>query len=130
MFHELQILSWAIILGLVQLFAAAHLSTKQRGIKWNMSARDQQPQELTGAAGRLDRAFKNFLETFVFFAAAILIVEARRKNSDISLYGAAIYFFARLVYVPLYAAGIPKMRSIVWFISIIGLFMVLSQALV
>lgn len=129
MFHELQILAWASVLGLVQLCVAAHYSTKQRGLDWNISARDGKASELTGVAARLDRAFKNFMETFVFFAAAVLIVEARRKNSDISLYGSAIYLIARTIYVFIYAAGIKVVRSVVWFIALIGLLMVLSQAL-
>jgi len=130
MFHELQILAWATLLGILQLFVAAQACTKQRGIKWNISARDGRAPELTGVAGRLDRAFKNYLETFAFFAVAVLIVEARRKNTDISLYGAMIYLIARTVYVGVYAAGIVMVRSVVWFVSIVGLLMVLSQALI
>lgn len=129
MFHELQILAWACVLGIAQLLLAAHFSTKQRGINWNISARDGKAPELTGVAARFDRAFKNFLETFVFFVAAVLVVEARRKNSDISLYGSAIYLIARTIYVFIYAAGIKFLRTLIWFVSLIGLFMVLSQAL-
>ncbi len=129
MFNELQLLAWACLLGIAQLFFAAHFSTKQRGMDWNISARDTKAPELTGIAGRLDRAFKNYLETFVFFAVAVLVVEARRKNSDISLYGSILYLIARTLYVFIYAAGIKFVRTLVWFASLIGLFMVLSQAL-
>ena len=129
MLSELQILAWACLLGITQLLLAAQFSTKQRGMDWNISSRDTKAPELTGVAGRLDRAFKNFLETFVFFVAAVLIVEARHTNSDISLYGSIIYLGARTIYVFIYAAGIKFVRTLVWFVSLIGLFMVLSQAL-
>ena len=41
---ELQMLSWAIVLGLVQLMLGAALSTQQRGLAWNASARDGEPK--------------------------------------------------------------------------------------
>ena len=56
MFNELQILAWACLLGIAQLLLAAQFSTKQRGMEWNISARDTKAPELTGIAGRLDRA--------------------------------------------------------------------------
>ena len=43
--------------------------------------------------------------------------------------GAQLYFWSRVVYVPLYAAGIPYLRSVVWAVSIVGLLMVLSRLL-
>jgi len=37
-----------------------------------------------------------------------------------------LYFWARVAYVPLYAAGVPYLRTLVWTISLIGLVMVLA----
>jgi uncharacterized MAPEG superfamily protein len=123
---ELKMLLYSAILGIVQLLAAAHFSTLQRGVKWNLSPRDQKTPELTGVAGRLDRAFKNFMETFPFFIAAILMVQITQMQSTSSMIGAHLYFWARLVYVPLYAAGIPGVRTLIWLISFVGLIMVLA----
>ena len=39
--------------------------------------------------------------------------------------GAQLYFWARVAYVPLYAAGIPYLRSLVWAVSVAGILMVL-----
>ena len=63
---ELRMLLWSIVLGLAQIALAATLSTSQRGLGWNAGPRDDAPLSLTGAAGRLDRAARNFLETFPF----------------------------------------------------------------
>jgi uncharacterized MAPEG superfamily protein len=79
--------------------------------------------------GRFKRAFQNFRETFVYFAVAVLIVVALNKTNATTALGAEIYFWARLVYVPIYAAGIALARTIVWTVSIIGLVMVLLGAL-
>lgn len=51
---------------------------------------------MAGAAARVDRALKNFLETFPFFAAAVLAgALTQRANADAAL-GAQLYFRARL----------------------------------
>src|SRR4051812_23597740 len=117
---EVTMLAFACLLGLVQLLAAAHMSTSQRGFKWNLSARDEKRADLTGVAGRLDRAFKNFMETFVFFAAAVLMVTEMKTGNATTALGAQIYLVGRVVYVPVYAIGTPVLRTIVWFASTVG----------
>ena len=122
---EITLLAWATALGIVQLLLAASASTAQRGGKWNVSARDGTPPPLTGVAARLDRAFRNFLDSFAFFAAAVLAVVVSGQADAHSALGAQLYFWARLVYVPLYAAGVPVVRSLVWTVSLVGIVLVL-----
>jgi uncharacterized MAPEG superfamily protein len=89
---ESQMLGWlgvAIILGIVQLLAATMASTQQRGFKWNLSSRDVVVPPITGKTARLDRAFKNFLETFPFFVASVLI--AITVPADIGVTGCMMY---------------------------------------
>ncbi|HBK47569.1 MAG TPA: hypothetical protein DDZ67_14275 [Xanthomonadaceae bacterium] len=118
---EIRMLAWAVLLGVAQLLLAAAGMTRQRGGKWNASARDGQPAPLTGVPARLERAFHNFLETFAFFAAAVLaVVLAQRQDAQTAL-AVQLYFWARVVYVPLYAAGIPYVRSLVWGVSMLGI---------
>lgn len=120
---EIQMLAWSIALGLVHLLIGAALMTRQRGLKWNASARDGEPRPLTGVAARVDRALRNFLETFGFFAAAVLaVVLTGRADADTAL-GAQLYFWARLAYLPVYAAGIAYLRSLVWAVSLAGIVM-------
>ena len=69
---ELSVLGFAIVLGLLQLLIAARANNGQRGIAWNVGARDGEPPKVSAVAGRLDRVFRNFMETFPFFAVAIL----------------------------------------------------------
>ncbi len=118
---ELQMLGWSILLGLVHVLIGATLATQQRGLKWNASARDGLPLPLTGVAARVDRATRNFLETFVFFAAAVLAVVIAQKTSWWTALGAQVYFWARLVYLPVYAAGVPYLRTLVWAAGLYGL---------
>lgn len=118
---ELQMLSWAVVLGLVQLVIAASLATSQRGLAWNAGPRDGTPLPLSGVAGRMDRAMHNFLETFPFFLAAVLAVVVAQRGNDHTALGAQMYFWGRLAYVPLYAAGIAYVRTIAWAVSMVGL---------
>jgi len=122
---EIRMLAWSVILGLVQILAAAVAGMGQRGSSWAASSRDESPAALTGVAGRLDRARANFLETFAFFAALVLAVMATGRQDATSALGAQLYFWGRLVYVPIYAAGIPYLRTLVWAVSIAGLVLLL-----
>ena len=123
---ELKMLVWSIALGLVQIALAATFVTLQRGLKWNAGPRDGIAPPLKPLAGRLDRASRNFLETFVFFATAVLAVLLMQKADAQTALGAQVYLWARLAYLPLYAAGVPYLRTLVWAVSIAGLLMVLA----
>ena len=53
---ELKMLAWSVALGLVHVLLGAALITHQRGLRWNVGARDAVLPPLTGAAARVDRA--------------------------------------------------------------------------
>ncbi|MET0289066.1 MAG: MAPEG family protein [Pseudoxanthomonas sp.] len=118
---ELKMLAWSILLGLVHVLLAAALSTAQRGLGWNASNRDGETAALTGVAGRADRARHNFLETFPFFAAAVLAVVALEAGNTQTALGAQVYFWARLAYLPVYLIGVRYLRSAIWVASLWGL---------
>jgi uncharacterized MAPEG superfamily protein len=123
---ELQMLGWSTALGLLYVLVAATLSTQQRGLTWIASNRDGECQPLTGMAVRADRASRNFLETFVFFAAAVLAVVLAHKSTATTVLGTQIYFWARVAYLPIYIVGIPYLRTLVWAASLWGICQVLA----
>ena len=118
---EIQMLVWSIVLGLVHLFAASTAVTRERGLQWNASARDGQNPPVRPLTGRLQRAQANFMETFPFFAAAVLAVVLTQRQDGLTALAAQLYFWARVVYLPLYAAGVPYVRSLVWLASLVGI---------
>ncbi|MFA0922151.1 MAPEG family protein [Xanthomonas fragariae] len=126
---ELQMLGWAMVLGVVQLLAASASTTAQRGIKWNASARDNETRPLTGVAARLERALRNYLETFPIFAAAVLAVSVAGRTSADTALGVQLYLWARVAYVPVYSAGIPYLRSAIWVVSFWGIVKLLRALL-
>ena len=123
---EMQSLFCAILLGLVQLLLAVLPSVGTRGLPWAAGPRDQPGAPLGTIGGRLERAYRNFLETFVFFAAAVLLAQALDKHSANSALGAQIYLWARVLYVPAYVIPIPFVRTLIWTASLVGILMVLS----
>ncbi len=123
---ELKILGWSVFLGLLHVFVAAGLATQQRGLKWNAGNRDAEQKPLSGAAARAARANANFLETFAFFAAAVLAVVLAKQNTSHTALGAQLYFWARAAYLPVYLIGIPYLRTLVWAISLWGMLQVLE----
>ena len=129
MAFELQMLGVAIVIGLVNLLWAAAAAQPQRGLKWNVGPRDT-PVELTGMAGRLQRAFANFRETFPFFAAAVLVAYLGGRLGTLTCCGAALYVGARAVYIFLYAFGVPVVRSLVWLASMVGLGLILAALVI
>jgi len=120
---ELKILAFGAVLLLVHIFAAVHLKTRQYGAKWNMGPRDEPVSPLNPVAARLARAQANFLETLpIAIVALIGVVVAGKTNSTTAL-GGWIWLGARIVYLPLYAAGIPVIRTVAFMVSVVGLVM-------
>ena len=122
---ELFVLAWAMVLLLIHIFAAAHVKTKQYGTDWNMGARDETLPPLNPLAGRLARAQANFQETLPIAIVALIGVVVAGRSSDMTMLGAHIWLGARIVYLPVYGLGIPKFRTLIFLISLIGLGMVL-----
>jgi len=118
---ELQVLMWSVVLGFVHVIASSHAKSLQRGYRWIASARDEQVPALTGAAGRLERALNNYLETFPFFAALVLVAHAAGVHSPLTVWGSFLFLGARVVYLPLYALAVPLVRSLVWNVAAIGM---------
>jgi uncharacterized MAPEG superfamily protein len=122
---ELKILTLGAVLLFVHIFTATRFKTAQYGRKWNVGARDEELSPPSPIAGRVMRAQANFEETFPIAIVALLGVVLANRTSASTALGGWIWLGARIVYLPLYAAGIPVIRTIVFVISMVGLVMVL-----
>ena len=123
---EMQILFCAILLGIIQLFLAVITGVQSAGLAWAAGPRDEARANPGKIAGRLERAFENFLETFPLFAAAVLLAHALDKSTHASVIGAQIYIWARVLYVPAYVIAMPFVRTLIWTASLIGILIVLA----
>ncbi len=116
------LLSWAAFLGLLHAISTGAAVTAEHGQAYSLSPRDEQLPLSTGKA-RNARAFANFTQTFPFFAAAVLVSHAYGHDHGAASWGAQFYFWARLVYVPLYVTG-SRARTAAFGVSVFGMLLV------
>ena len=125
---EITVLTWSAVLLLAQVIAQASAG-KDLGPRYLFSSRDEQRKPASVLAGRLERALYNLLETYPAFIALAVGLAATGRLGGMAAIGAVIWLVSRVIYVFLYAAGIPVLRTLVWFASIIGLIMMLIRLL-
>jgi uncharacterized MAPEG superfamily protein len=126
---ELWILLLSGFLGIVHLSAASISFKALVGNQYTMGSRDEDLKR-TGVAGRLDRAQRNFLETFSIFSVCVLLVHLTGVYGSLSQWGSILYLVGRVLYLPLYAFGIPWLRSFSWSLATFGLVLVGAQVVV
>jgi uncharacterized MAPEG superfamily protein len=127
---ELHLLVASIILGLLQLIAASHLISFQHGYRWTAGSRNEPVPALRGLANRVDQATTNFLESFPFFAALVLVAHFTNHYGLLTLWGAYLYFWARLGYLLAAVLGYGLIRSaIFWNAALTGMILYLVALL-
>ena len=120
---ELAVINWALILAASLIKAKAW---KPSGLMAAMGNRDKD-EPCDGFPARTDRAAKNMLENMVLFTALVLAASVGGVTDPHVELGARIFFWARLVYIPIYMVGIPVARTAVWAISVIGMGMIFAS---
>jgi len=123
---ELQYLVYAAILLVAHALVQATLSDLSKGIGWALGPQDEQ-RDQNPVAARVQRALRNYLETLPAFIALAAALAISGMGNETSALGAAIYFWARIAYIPAYASGVPLVRSVAWFASLAGLAMMALQ---
>ena len=130
---------WVIVTMVAQVSAAA----SQVGLAVLSSARDEM-EPLDGVAGRLERALHNSVVALALVAPPVLVVALRAAEApsenpggisitppgpDPAILAMQIFLVARILYVPIYAAGIPVLRTLVWGAGLLATLWLYLQAL-
>jgi len=115
------LVTWSVVLLVAHIFMQAQFSTHELGSKWNAGPRDDRRKPKGALAGRAERASHNFRESYPAFVGLALALAVAAPGSAWGHAGALLWFLARIVYIPLYLAGIPYIRSLVWVFSMAGL---------
>lgn len=126
MSFELTMLAAAIVWGFLQLVAAAQAANVQYGLNWAASPRDIEMPPLKPIPGRINRNFRNYMETFPFFAGAVLVAQAAGVHNELTHWGSIAYVGGRIAYTALYVSGVPLIRSLFWNVAAFGMLAVLA----
>jgi uncharacterized MAPEG superfamily protein len=125
---ELMLLGWSVVLFFVHMAIQASAALRDTGVAYNAGPRDE-PKPLGVLAGRAQRAFDNFKETYPLFIALALALAVTGRGGGMADTGAWLWFGARIVYIPLYLAGVPWLRTLAYGVSAVGLVMMLTRLL-
>lgn len=121
MIFEFNILVGGCLLGAIHIFLAVRLKLRQYGHPWGSSARDEVLPPPSIVLARLMRAQANYFETFPIVVAGIAMLGIAGLNSRWTALGAIVWLVARALYLPLYAAGVPMVRTIAFIVSVVGI---------
>jgi uncharacterized MAPEG superfamily protein len=120
----LELVVYTSVLTFVSIMLGAVLRNREwtsEGLKAALSNRDQLP-EATPLGGRAQRAAGNSIEAAVLFTPLALAAHGAGLGAE-ALLGAQVFFWARVVYLPVYLFGIVYLRSLVWGVGVAGLAM-------
>ena len=118
---EILVLALGCALLMFHIALQGVLATLELGTRWNAGPRDEGVKVKGPAAGRAERALKNYLETFPALVGLALALALLDKTGGLGAAGAWVWLAARVAYIPLYLLGIPYIRSLVWTVSAVGL---------
>ena len=126
----LTILVYATIYTFLVVLVGAFLRNREwtaAGLREGLSNRDRLT-EATPLGGRAERAAANSIEAFVIFAPLALAAEMAGLGAE-ALLGAKLFLLARIIYVPVYLAGIIYLRSLIWGLGVAGQVMMVISLL-
>lgn len=126
---ELTILVLAALLQVAQFCLYSVTANLQVGTKTAMSPRDAKI-ELTGTAGRLQRALNNHFEGLILFTIAVVVVTLGEQSTPTTQTCAYVYLAARVLYVPAYAFGLTPWRTLIWIAGFASSVIMLVAALI
>jgi len=110
---ELTLLAAYGILVLITLLLQVLGSMRTLSMGYLMSARDE-PREVGLMTARIKRALDNSITAMALFAPAVLLLEVQNKTDNASLLACQVFLVARIIYLPVYALGVPAIRTLAW----------------
>ena len=117
--NELGILGLYGLVVIVTILVQVITAQAQVGLEMLIKPRDDMPK-LLGVAGRMDRAQLNSIVAMALFAPAILILAHKGLSSSTTLLAAQAFIIARILYVVVYAMGLPWARTLIWVVGFLA----------
>jgi uncharacterized MAPEG superfamily protein len=127
---DLHMLVWSVILciSMPVVYLIGRTQTPG-GMEWGLGNREKALEGQPAWAGRAYRAHMNLVENLLPFAALVLVAAVSGRANGTTALGSELFFWGRLAHFLVYAAGIPYLRTGVFFVGTVGMLMILSQIL-
>lgn len=120
---ELTMLLYSVIFMFVLIAIPATVAILANGLTAQAGPRDTLP-EPSVFFKRADRLRANMIENMMLFAPLVLIANAMDISTAITVLGAQLFFFARLLHAVIYLAGWPMVRPLIYFVGLAGCIMI------
>ena len=125
---ELTYLVLSAVLAFIQIIVASAAAALQIGVLSQVGNRDNLP-EFSGFCGRAARAYRNMLENLALFTIFVLAANAADVSTAMTVLGAQLFFYARVVHAIVYLIGVPFIRSAIWATSVAGMALIAVELL-
>jgi len=117
---EVQMLAATGLLALTLTVIQAVRNVVVLGLTTAVGTQEDLP-EWKGWHDRLNRALRNLIEATAIFAPIVIALILSNQTTDATGLGAQIFFGARVAHVILFMAAIPFLRTMAWFVGVIGI---------
>jgi uncharacterized MAPEG superfamily protein len=127
---DVRYLVLSVLLAWVMVMTASTMRSRGwtfHGLELAFGNREAMP-EPTAKTARADRAARNMLENLLLFVAVFVAARLSGGETAMTDRGAAIFFWARVVYFPLYLCGVRYLRTAAWAGGLWGMGMLALQA--
>jgi uncharacterized MAPEG superfamily protein len=125
---ELTMLVYSVALLVVLIVVQASAGTLEKGLAAMAGSRDDLGEPGVFQA-RSKRVVDNHREGLLIFAPLVVVGALSGVSTPMTVLGAQLFFYSRLVHGALYLAGVPWVRPLVWAIGIIGCIMIFIELL-
>ncbi len=125
---ELSYLSASVLVYVLMVLIQAGMNFTDHSVQDLAGSRDN-VQDKTVKVARAKRAIANMNESMIVFIPLVLIAVIADRTNDMTALGAALFFWGRLAYAPLYLLGIPWLRPLAWGVALIGNILIFLQVL-
>ena len=120
---ELTMLCASVALLIVLVLIQANAGVMAQGL-WPMAGNRDNLGPPSVWQARTKRCVDNHREGLLMFAPLILVAGLTNTSTDLTVYGAQLFFYSRVAHAVVYLAGWPYIRPLFWGIGLIGTIMV------
>ena len=118
---ELQMLVYTALLSVLLAFPPLFAAIQAGGLAYAGGNRDE-AVELPAWGNRAARSQMNLLANLPAFAALVLVAAIAGVSNEQTIFGAQLFFWARVAHAVIYIAGIPWVRAVAFVASLSGMF--------